>query len=92
MPKKLNSSLLSDSRQNAVNLAWGLHIIEEPNKLVLSFILLVFVILSFIVSVVWDFAKTTEETGFAIGQWMVAVLSAILGLVYVHVTDNVRDA
>ena len=61
---------------------WGIHIIEGPNKPVLSILVAVILVLSFLISVVYNVCTGNADSGFAIGQWIVAVLSAVLSAVY----------
>ncbi|KAF2815169.1 uncharacterized protein BDZ99DRAFT_191738 [Mytilinidion resinicola] len=88
MPKKLHSSILKQSVPNELTLGWGVHIIEGPNKPLLSLCLCVILVLSFVVSVVVALAMKTQESGFGIGQWMVATLSAALAAVYYHLAES----
>jgi len=63
---------------------WGIHIIEGPNKPVLAVLVAVILLLSFAVSVIYDISTGNTDSGFAIGQWMVAMLSAVLSAIYFH--------
>jgi hypothetical protein len=88
MPKKLNNSLLRELQPNKLNAGWGVHIIEGPNKPVVSLIFAVILITSFLVSMLWAVLKDTQESGFGIGQWIVATLSACSSALYFHISDN----
>ncbi|KAF2501739.1 hypothetical protein BU16DRAFT_613580 [Lophium mytilinum] len=88
MPKKLHSSILKQSVPNELTLGWGIHIIEGPNKPLLSLSLCIILVLSFVVSIVVALAMKTQESGFGIGQWMVATLSAALAALYFHLAES----
>lgn len=66
---------------------WGIHIIEGPNKAVLSCACFLILLSSAIVSITYALAMKTQEQGFGIGQWMVAVLSAALMALYYQWED-----
>jgi uncharacterized membrane protein len=67
---------------------WGVHIIEGPNKPVLAGLVAVILVVSFMVSVSYDLSTGNKDSGFAIGQWVVGVLSAILTAVYFHFQET----
>lgn len=81
LPKKLEPSMYHLQSQELV-FGWGLHIIEGPNKAALSWACFVILLLSFIVSVIYAIVMKTQEQGFGIGQWMVAVLCTALTALY----------
>jgi len=86
LPKKLNTSMLLG--QNAEDVfGWGLHIIEGPNKPVIAWSATIIVAASFVVALVYDLVQRNGDSGFAIGQWLVAVLSAALTATYFHLED-----
>lgn len=43
--------------------------------------------LSFLVSLCYDIGYKNKESGFAIGQWMVAVLGTMMTALYFHLAD-----
>jgi hypothetical protein len=88
MPKKLHSSIVKQSASNKLTLGWGVHIIEGPNKPLLSLCLCLVLVLSFVVSLAVTLAQKTQESGFGVGQWMVAMMSAALAAVYFHIADS----
>ncbi|KAF2422384.1 hypothetical protein EJ08DRAFT_481465 [Tothia fuscella] len=88
MPKKLHESILKQSAATGPQMGWGVHIIEGPNKPVIACIFAFFVILSFLVSVICAIVMKTQESGFGIGQWMVAALSAMATAFYFHLTES----
>jgi hypothetical protein len=44
-------------------------------------------VLSFIVALSYDIGYKNQDSGFAIGQWMVAVLTTVLAAIYFHLAD-----
>nr|OQO29355.1 hypothetical protein B0A51_06935 [Rachicladosporium sp. CCFEE 5018] len=84
LPKKLGSSLTTTTGADQLAFGWGLHIIEGPNKPFLATLVAIILIVSFMVSVFYDVLAGNKESGFAIGQWVTGVLSAILPAVYFH--------
>ena len=66
---------------------WGIHIIEGPNKPLLAWLATAILVLSFVVSLSYDIGYKNKESGFAIGQWMVAVLTTALTAIYFHLAD-----
>lgn len=88
MPKKLHSSVLKQCGLNQLKLGWGVRIIEGPNKPLLSLCLCIILVLSFVVSLTLALALKTQESGFGVGQWMVAALSAALAAVYFHLAES----
>lgn len=86
LPKKLNRSILSAKTPEDI-FGWGVHIIEGPNKPMIAWLATAIIFISFIVALVYDLARHNDDSGFAIGQWIVAVLSAVLTAVYFHMED-----
>lgn len=68
-----------------LNLGWGVHIMEGPNKKMISVCLFLILLLSFAVSLSYSIATQAQESGFGIGQWIVATLTVGLSAVYFHV-------
>ena len=66
-----------------------MHIIEGPNKPLLAWLATGILILSFVISLVYDVVFKNKESGFAIGQWIVAVLATALTAMYFHLADIV---
>jgi len=88
LPKKLGSSMVKLASSDKLEFGWGAHIIEGPNKPLLASLVAVILILSLAVSTFYDAYKGIADSGFAIGQWMVAVLSAVLAAVYFHLQEQ----
>lgn len=87
LPKKLRDSMLRQCQQDSLNLGWGVHVIEGPNKPLVSMIVLAIIVLSFVVSVLYAVIAGSSESGFGIGQWLVACLSAALAALYFHLAE-----
>jgi hypothetical protein len=81
LPKKLGTPL-NNSRLQGPVYGWGIHIIEGPNKILLTWCCVGILVISFVVSVVYAVVMKTQEQGFGIGQWMVAVLATTLTAFY----------
>jgi hypothetical protein len=81
LPKKVGASILG-GQQSSLQFGWGVHIIEGPNKVALSWTTFAGLALSFAVSLLYCHFWHTQEQGFAIGQWMVAVLGAAMAALY----------
>lgn len=84
LPKKLGASMTLQNSADKLEFGWGIHIIEGPNKPVLAILVALILALSFATSVIYDVCTGNADSGFAIGQWMVAMLSAVLSAVYFH--------
>jgi len=50
LPKKLNESMHQQLDQNKLQLAWGIHIIERPNKQAICWALVAILIVSFVIA------------------------------------------
>ena len=87
LPKKLETSILSEGGVSELPFGWGVHIIEGPNTALISWIVFAVLLLSFVVSVVFAKSANTQEQGFGIGQWLVAVLSAALAAAYFQMAE-----
>lgn len=70
------------NNQLRVVFGWGVHIIEGPNKVALSWATFIGLCLSFVVSIFYSKLMNTQEQGFGIGQWMVAVLATGMAALY----------
>ncbi|KAI6890007.1 hypothetical protein KC325_g47 [Hortaea werneckii] len=84
LPKKLGASITAPSGADELAFGWGLHIIEGPNKPVLAILVAIILSVSFVIAVLYDIFTRNKDSGFAIGQWVVGVLSALLAAVYFH--------
>jgi hypothetical protein len=87
LPKKVGSSIL-DCQKSGIAWGWGVRIIEGPNMVALSWTTFIILILSFLVSVLYCHFWRTQEQGFAIGQWLVAVLGTGTAAAYFHMSET----
>jgi hypothetical protein len=103
LPKKLNESVVAEVRQDDAanpqdeeeaivdrNLAfgWGVHILDGPNHAVLGLLLAIGVAVTFVISgMVVGFAKTQEQ-GFGVGSFLLAILASIMTAVYFQLQDQ----
>lgn len=83
LPKKVGCSIFMN-QQSSLEFGWGVHIIEGANKVALSWATFICLALSFVVSLLYCHFWHTQEQGFGIGQWMVAVLAAAMAALYFH--------
>jgi len=89
LPKKLGESLIGGLGVDELREGWGIHIMEGPNKAALCWALLAVLVASLAISVGYDVGIKAGESGFAIGQWMVAALSVALSALYFDLEDEV---
>jgi hypothetical protein len=103
LPKKLNESVLTEVRQEGAtnqqdeqeaimdpNLAfgWRVHILDGPNHAVLGLLLAMGVAVAFVISgMVVGFAKTQEQ-GFGVGSFLLAILASIMAAMYFQLQDQ----
>jgi hypothetical protein len=100
LPKKLNTSLLMETLQSGqqnqgdetmdqdLAFGWGIHIIDGPNHGALGLVLAVGVAITFVVSgMVVGFAKTQEQ-GFGVGNFLLAILASAMVAVYFQLQDR----
>jgi len=80
LPKKIGSQVLPRDESEAFG--WGVHIIEGPNKVTLCWALVAGIVASFVVSVLYAVIAKTQEQGFGIGQWFMAVVTAVMAALY----------
>jgi hypothetical protein len=92
IPKKLGESLIGSLGRDELREGWGIHIIEGPNKAVICWMLLVVLGASFGVSLGYNMIMMVEDSGFAIGQWMVAALTVSLSALYLSLEDEVNTS
>ena len=92
IPKKLGESLIRSLGTDELREGWGIHIIEGPNKALICWMLLVVLAASFVVSLGYNLVMKVEDSGFAIGQWMVAVLTVSLTALYLSLEDEINTS
>jgi len=73
--------------QDALQLSRGVYIVEGPNWPVISWCLVGILLVSFVVSFSYALIMKTQESGFGVGQWMVAVLTAVMTAVVVQLRE-----
>ncbi|CAN9332493.1 unnamed protein product [Alternaria alternata] len=95
LPKKLDRDLIAEAQQAKGNapanedlaFGWGVHIIEGPNHAVLGLLLAIGVVVAFVVSgMIVGFAKTQEQ-GFGVGNFLLAILASTMTAVYFQLQD-----
>ena len=100
--KRLNESVLAEVQQNEANkqpdgqeaatdphlaFGWGVHIIDGPNHAVLGLLLFFRIAVAFVVSgMIVGFAKTQEQ-GFGVGNFLLAILASVMAAVYFQIQD-----
>lgn len=89
LPKKLGDSLIRSLGVDDLLGGWGIHIIEGPNKVAICWALMIVLIASLGVSISYDLVTKSGDSGFAIGQWMVAALTVGLSALYFSLEDDV---
>lgn len=89
LPKKLGDSLTRSLGVDDLREGWGIHIIEGPNKVAICWALMLVLVASFGVSIGYDLITGSGDSGFAIGQWMVAALTVALSALYFSLEDEV---
>ncbi|KAJ4990180.1 hypothetical protein SVAN01_04271 [Stagonosporopsis vannaccii] len=91
LPKKLGDSLTRSLGVDDLLEGWGIHIVEGPNKVAICWALMVVLIVSLGVSIGYDLVTRSGDSGFAIGQWMVAALTVGLSALYFSLEDDVNS-
>lgn len=86
LPKKVGTSILDHTSK--LQFGRGVLIIEGPNKVGLSWATFIGLSLSLLVSLLYSHFWKTEEQGFGIGQWVVAVVGAGIMAVYFHAAET----
>lgn len=89
LPKKVHYSIFdglatrgTSSASNSIAFGWGVHILEGPNHATLSLALGIGVMLSFVISLVVLGIAETQEQGFGIGQYLLALVTCVMGTLY----------
>ena len=88
LPKKLGTSLLQPKLPHEVSEGWGVMIDEGANKACIAWMVAASLIASLVTGIVYDVIIRNQDSGFAIAQWMVAVLAAVLSATYFHLSEN----
>ncbi|KAK4952821.1 transcriptional regulator swi6 [Elasticomyces elasticus] len=88
LPKKLGTSLLQLKAPHEVSEGWGVMIVEGPNKAALAWLVTASLLMSLMFGVVYDVVIRNKDSGFAVAQWMVAVLASAITAVYFHLAED----
>jgi hypothetical protein len=104
LPKKLNTSILDQMQRPARNwsagsglvheteddfvFGWGVHILEGPNQAGLSLVLALGIAVAFLVSCLVVGIANTEEQGFGVGQFLIAIVTCGMTAVYFALADR----
>ncbi|KAK3687906.1 hypothetical protein B0T22DRAFT_425231 [Podospora appendiculata] len=104
LPKKLNTSILDEVQRPARNLhaggalaqeteddfvfGWGVHILEGPNHAGLSLVLALGIAVAFLVSCLVVGLANTQEQGFGVGQFLIAIVACGMTAVYFALEDR----
>ena len=95
LPKKLNESLLLAAQRQAVGadnpdlvFGWGVHIIEGPSHFVLSMMLATGIVIAFTVSGLVMGVARTQEQGFGVGSFLLAIVASIMAAIYFKLMDK----
>ena len=95
LPKKLNESLLLASQKQTEGVdhpdlvfGWGVHIIEGPSHFVLSMLLAGGVTVAFMVSGLVMGLARTQEQGFGVGSFFLAIVASIMAAIYFKLMDK----
>ena len=80
LPKKIGNRIWSGNVFE--DFGWGVHVIEGPNKVAFSWALVAGIVVGFVVSVLYAVIAKTQEQGFGIGQWFMAVVTAVMAALY----------
>jgi hypothetical protein len=100
LPKKLEEGVLATLQQNTAMaqqnypedpdlvFGWGVHILDGPNHTVLMTLLCIGVTVSSVVSglVVW--LGETQEQGFGVGNFLLAILASLMAALYFKFQDH----
>ncbi|KAF2493732.1 hypothetical protein BU16DRAFT_53033 [Lophium mytilinum] len=80
MPKKLQDGILGALGSAFSPIGWGVHIHEGPNKLAIAIFVSLTLLASLVAAALWSVLKKDAQGGLGIGQYVVAVSTAIFGL------------
>lgn len=95
LPKKLNTSILDEARQSGGNpdasdavISLDVHILEGPNQVGLSLVLALGIAVAFLTSCLLVGIAKTEEQGFGVGQFLIAIMTCGMTAVYFYFEDR----
>jgi hypothetical protein len=82
LPKKLDSKLQCSLDPDKMATGWGIHIIDGPNWFTLSCLFLCMLFSSAVVAITWSVVRKDLQGGFAIGSFLVALQTTIVGITF----------
>ncbi|KAF4441069.1 hypothetical protein F53441_12140 [Fusarium austroafricanum] len=89
LPKKVHHSILDEQKtcgnlesSTAIAFGWGVHILEGPDHGTLSIALGLGILLSLVISLMICGVAGTQEQGFGIGQFLLAVIACMMTALY----------
>jgi hypothetical protein len=97
LPKKLNDSILEEvqrstrgrgAEEDDLVFGWGVHILEGPNHAGLSLVLAFGIAVTFLVSCLIVGLAQTQEQGFGVGQFLLAIVACGMAAVYFALQDR----
>ncbi|OCK74193.1 hypothetical protein K432DRAFT_398289 [Lepidopterella palustris CBS 459.81] len=91
LPKKLNESILAAQAANANSdlvFGWGVHILDGPNHAVLGLFLAFGLMITFVISCLIVGIAKTQEQAFGVGQYLVAIVVALMSAMYFKLQDQ----
>ncbi|KAF2802092.1 uncharacterized protein BDZ99DRAFT_209142 [Mytilinidion resinicola] len=80
MPKKLHDGILGALGSAFSPIGWGVHIHDGPNKFAIAIFVSLTILASLVAAALWIALRKDVQGGTGIGQYAVAVLTAIFGL------------
>lgn len=80
LPKKLHSSLEDDmqSTPGGSPIGWGIYIVEGLNWARIQVLALILLLITFLLSVAWSKVREDVQGGMGIGQYLIALIVAVL--------------
>jgi uncharacterized membrane protein len=91
LPKKLNESILAAQATNTNSdlvFGWGVHILDGPNHAVLGLSLALGLMVTFVISCLIVGIAKTQEQAFGVGQYLVAIVVALMSAMYFKLQDQ----
>jgi len=79
--------MMVQEAEDDIVFGWGVHILEGPNQAGLSFILALGIAVALLVSCLVAWLAKTEEQGFGVGQFLIAIVACSMPAVYYTFED-----
>jgi hypothetical protein len=86
--RSANAQLTQETEENDIVFGWGVHIIEGPNHAGLSLIIVLGIAVAFLVSCLMVGLAKTEEQGFGVGQFLLAIVFGGMTTIYFALEDR----